>query len=281
MEDDAATLEGAPATEPDQLVDDAQAPAPSGGTSSEEPEGLAPFRLEDVPEEYREHVERYNKQTQGAFTRKTQELASQREQISDLIELRAALQSDDEARQDEAVASFLSSHGYEFETPAGEQPAATPSGEPEELGFVDEEPASVRELRERLDARDRKEQEAEQAEVQSEQLRAQVSHAEASITSLETRLERKLPDSSKSAIVAHAAALPRLEDGMPNMDAAIELWEADTAAAVQAYLQSKDAPPAPDLSGSSGTPQQERPKTRAERLALADQVAERTYAAHA
>ena len=207
---------------------------------------------------------------QGAYTRKTQELAAQRAEIQSLVDLRGALGSEDEAARELALADFLAEHGYALETDLEPGEPAGGTAPPDELA----------ELRSRLDARDEAEATAREDNAQRDQLRSQVEHAESALTELEGRIG-ELPEASKSSIVGIAASLARTENGLPDMGAAIEIWEADRAAAVEAYVRSKQAEPAPDLSGSSGAPLSSQPKTRAERLAKASQVAERVLASHA
>lgn len=60
-------------------VTDHEAPDASSQTSTVDPERYTQFDLSEVPDEYRDHVAQFNTRLQGDYTRKTQELAEQRQ----------------------------------------------------------------------------------------------------------------------------------------------------------------------------------------------------------
>src|SRR4051794_27161687 len=76
MGDAAAAAPTSPEGAPDPGTSAAGQPDPSTPAAADQAFD-APFNLADVPEGVREHVERYNKQLQGAFTQKTTALAEQ------------------------------------------------------------------------------------------------------------------------------------------------------------------------------------------------------------
>lgn len=247
------------------------APAIDSGTSEPSPEQVldAPFNLEDVDETYRSDVERYAKQLQGAYTRKTQTLADQKREVQALEELKGNLYSDDPERREEALGKLLGDLGYEFAGQDNEEVAV------DDDIYVD----PVDELRSRLDARDAADASA-QADAQSAaEVQRQVAFAESALAKLEET--ETLSETAKTAIVTYAGSLPRTDDGLPNMEGAIKLWESDRAEAVEGYLRTKrDAEPAPDVSGQTGTTQINL-SDRASRLKAAEAAAERAISSHA
>src|SRR5262245_17138397 len=100
-----------------------EAPATPPATTGTSDAFETPFNLNDVPEEVREYVDRYNKQLQGAYTRKTQELAEQRKALEPNNALLSRLQSDDETTRDAAVREALKLGRWE-DLSAQEQQAA-------------------------------------------------------------------------------------------------------------------------------------------------------------
>lgn len=251
----------------DSLVD---APAVDSGTSEPSPEQAldAPFSLEDVDESYRSDVERYAKQLQGAYTRKTQALAEQRQEVESLAELRGELYSDDPEQRERALSRLLDDLGYEI----GKDNEQTGEEYDEYVDPVDA-------LTARLDAKEAEEANRQQEATEIQALQAQVGAAESALAAYEET--NPLSETSRTAIVTFAGALPRLDDGLPDMASAIALWESDRAEAVEGYLKSKrDAEPAPDLSGSTGT-NQVNLSDRAQRLQAAEAAAERAVARHA
>lgn len=260
-----------PAAEADQVDAQPDAPDTSGTseTTTSETELDAPFRLDDVDESYRSDVERYAKQLQGAYTRKTQELADQRRELEGLQQLREKLYSEDTDQREQALQGLLDELGYELDKDDDTTDQPTD-------GYID----PVDELRQRLDAREQAEAEARAEAEQLAAIEAQVSAATAAITAYETD-NGDLSETAKTAIVTYAGSLPRTDDGLPDMESAIKLWESDRAEAVENYLNSKrNVESAPDLNGSTGT-EQVNLSDRATRLRMAEAAAERAAAHHA
>lgn len=260
----------APAETADQV--DAQPDAPETGTSdTTTPEQSldAPFKLDDVDESYRSDVERYAKQLQGAYTRKTQELADQRRELEDLQQLREKLYSDDAEQREQALQGLLDELGYEIDQ-------GNETTDETDTGYVD----PVQELRQRLDEREQAEAQAAAEAQELAAVEAQVTAATEAIAAYE-QTNGEISETAKTAIVTYAGALPRNDDGLPDMDSAIKLWEADRAEAVESYLNSKrNVEAAPDLNGSTGT-EQVNLSDRATRLRMAEAAAERAAAQHA
>jgi hypothetical protein len=93
--------------EEDQL--EAESGAPESGISPNED---APFNINDIADEQvRAEVERYQKQVQADYTRKTQELASQRAEYEQAQQFIQGLQTDPATRQ-ALFAELAAEHGY-------------------------------------------------------------------------------------------------------------------------------------------------------------------------
>ncbi len=249
-------------------------PEADSGTSAEtppeaatdQPEFEAPFKLEDVPEEYRGDVERYVKQTQAAFTRKTMELAEIRSKFDgvdeELIPYLKRLNDDD---AEDAINELADKFGL---VPADVEAAIEQAPEPS-----DELATRV----EQLEAKDAKEAEAAQAD----KIRQHVFEG-IDLYAKEIGVD-EIPEPVAKQLIANSLALPARSDGMPDIGAAVENWKQAEAAvrdqAVQAYLASKEGD-SPDLSGSSGV-QQFDTSTDKGRLEKANAIAERALAQHA
>jgi hypothetical protein len=93
--------------EGDQLEPEVE--APESGIS---PQDDAPFNINEITDQQvREQVERYNRQLQGDYTRKTQELASQRAEFEQAQAYVQSLQTDPATRQ-QLMNELLTEHGY-------------------------------------------------------------------------------------------------------------------------------------------------------------------------
>lgn len=190
--------------------------APDTGTSQFE----APFNINDVDESYRGDVERYVKQTQGAFTKKTQELATERQQYQQAVDFVTRLQSDPEfqAQQFRQLGGAL---GYEIQDPAP-------------VEFAD----PVEELRAELaELKAWKNQTAQQTEEQ--QLVAQLDqHVESELDRLGVK-----GDAQRDFVVRQAVTMPPRPDGTLNVEHALQAIQQDLYAEWQAdYIRSKKAP---------------------------------------
>lgn len=230
------------------IVAEEQEAAPEGTSGADEPEtpNLGGFKLEDVDERYRDDVARYQKQVQGDYTRKTQELAQQRKLVEPLTSLAEALQAEDEDTKNAAIRSFLQEQGWEVEGDEGvdeyEDDEDTDDDE------VDGPPARTTtdpELLARLGALEA-EREAERREAFEARVNTHVTSALDNYKEAEGLTE--VPDAIKAGIAAQLRGLDPLPDGMPDIATAITLFEEQRVLAHQAYLKSKRAP-SMDLSG--------------------------------
>lgn len=239
-----------------------------------------PFNIADVPDGVREHVERYNKQLQGAFTQKTQELSQLRQPIESTLQLLERANGEDPADRIAALNELLDPYGIEI--PDDEEfeevtpPAvteATPGTPTMEL---------PPELKQGLDFLLTREQQR-QAQEATDQQQAFKTSVSKSVEDAVTGFAKKagypddvaVPQHVRDGIIDRAIALPKLSDGMPDMAGAIAAYEAAEAAIVQAYVQKKGLnPPTPDLSGSAGRAQVDLSDPK-QRLAAAEAVAAR------
>ena len=231
----------------------------------------AGFRLEDVPEEYREHVERYAKQVHGGFTRKTQELADQRREAEAALALQKRL-SDDATRMD-ALRELAAEHGIELEfDDDGEVVDATATD-----GADGDETAKRIAALERAEA-----QRAADAEQRDrEDYIAEVSdRIEEGLSGLAEKLglgeDEAVSDQVRDHVVAIARSIAPIEENgrkYPNMDAAVAQYEAWRAAEIQRYVQSKRVQ-TPKKDGGPAAPKFNARDDR-ERLAAANAIAGR------
>lgn len=245
--------------QPAGTADTAPAPASSGGQGEHTTDGPAfeaPFRLEDVDESYREHVARYVKQVQGAFTTKTQELAAQRQQVAPLADLQARLEAED--TRPAALRELAEQFGIELEFEDDEPVSEPVVFNPED--FADDPVAQeLARLRDQLAAR-----EARDAETAAERQRQ--AYVDSFRESYDAGLNQyaktqdlagadKLPAHDVQAINGYLSQLAPLENGMPDMEGAISLHEAAKAATLEAYLATKRPGGIPVVAdGVTGTP---------------------------
>lgn len=228
----------------------------------------APFNLAEVDEAYREHVERYVKQVQGAYTRKTQELAARRAAVEQVEQFLASV--DNEETRDRAIELFLSQLGYDVQLgDDGEvEEEVAPDGTEDES--YDEYAARIAALEQRIASRE--EFEAQQSQAASQAAVMEWVDATLDWYAGSQGLEA-LPDADREAIITIGRTLPFTEDGMPDVHGAIAQYEAHKARLIQSYVDSKKAPDL-DTSGFSAS---EKPNLSADkdRLALANQIAAR------
>jgi hypothetical protein len=286
---------------PEPTVADATTPAEAPPAEQAAPEGapadsgtsgdetvLERFKLEDVPEEYREHVARYVKQVQGDYTRKTTSLAEQRREVeaeaarvADIRQTFDKLES--EETRDEGIRELVSKYGYTFEEAEAEAEAADETADTEGIAEV-RDPRVDQLLAERA-AQQQQEQAEAQAIAEQEKADTIMDHVD---SSLQTYCENEglvddegnltLRPGQRRQIIAIAAALPRLEGDLPDMETAIAEYEAERSADLQAYLASKRST-VPDVSGSTGTESFD-PRDPKQRLAAANRIAEAALARH-
>jgi hypothetical protein len=272
MGDAAAAAPTSPEGAPDTGTSAAGQPDPSTPAAADQAFD-APFNLADVPEGVREHVERYNKQLQGAFSQKTAGLAEKLREIEGVtpqIELLRRAQGEDPNDRIAALNELLDPFGIEI-----------PDDEDETLLDAGAEPTSTLdpELKQTLDylLEREKAREAQDATNGQEAFRQSVA------TTVETALGEfateagfesadKLPDHVRAGILDRAIALPKLPNGLPDMAAAVTAYNAHEAAIVSAYVQKKGlTPPTPDLSGEAGRAQIDLSDPK-QRLARAEEV---------
>lgn len=263
-----AVVEPAAPTPPAAPEAPAAAPAEAGDQGFD-----APFNINDVPAEYREHVERYQKQLQGAFTQKTQELSTERSQLGEWVERLQILNGDDREAKIALYNELLDPLG--FELPSGEADeefddgTQPPAGDAELVGEAPEGSQLPPELTEALEfLMGRELQRAAQERTQQEDTAREnlTTHVEGALEKFgqgrgyEAGEDGKpqIPGHVRDAILSRAIALPKGADGMPDMTSAIAAYEAWEAAAVQEYVNRKGGatPAVPDASGVTGQTQQ-------------------------
>lgn len=264
---------------PDTPSQDVNAPTPEGGTSEqvapaiEFAERYDPASIEDP--QIRAQVELYAKQLQGDYTRKTQELAAQRREAQQAIDLMTRLQ--DEESRDQAFGELLESLGMEL---ADDEPDTPDTGTGLQEGGDDPTTRRLAELEARLAAREAAEQQAAEAQARAQREGQVLEHVDQALDGYaEQQGVEELDPRQRRAILAFAAASAPDEHGMPDMQGAIAEYEAMVAGAVQHYLASKQVA-TPDASGSSGQPNVDL-RDEKSRLAMANAIAERALARHA
>jgi hypothetical protein len=256
--------------------------APEVGTSGEDTV-LERFKLEDIEDPaVREHVERYVKQVQGDYTRKTTTLAEQRRaveaeaaQVAEMAETFKQLENED--TRDAAIETLIGKYGYTLEEAEAEADAA--ETEAETPGTAEFRDPRVDELLAQQEA-------AKQAQAEAEAAAEREAHNDRIMDHVDTGLEAfaeklgvdELRPGQRRQIIAIAASLPRLEGDLPNMEAAIAEYEAEVAADQAAYLASKRGT-TPVVAGQSGSPSFD-PRDPKQRLAQANRVAEARLSQH-
>lgn len=269
--------------EPDQLPgaptqDEATPPAPAEQAVAPETPQL-PFSLEDVNDEFtltgdqaRQWLTTRQAQLQAPLTRRSQELAVEREQVAALAELQARLDADD--TKTSALQELALRAGIELDFGDEEPP-------PEQV-YEDPLEAEVAELRKWRAEQDGKAVEAEQAtHRQSAELRFN-EHAVSEMQRLAEGLGQSLdemPAHVKQDIVARALTAPKRPDGLPDFDAGfaahLEYVELVAAASREKYATSKSNPN-PGISGGSGVAVTDLRNTQS-RIAAALTAADRHY----
>lgn len=219
----------------------------------------AGFTLADVDEAYRPDVERYVKQAQGAFTRKTQELARERAEARDALEFQARLS--DEQTREEALRELLNRYDLEleFEDEGGEEPGQDNGAAPSEF---DRRLAAV-------------EQRERQRETDGYAQRVQSRLGADLAAWAQERGMTEAPEQVVNHVLANLQSMAPLDDGMPDTRSALELYEADEARIIDAYVKSKRQNPRMDTSGTSQTTGHVDLSDRAARLKKAAEIAGR------
>ncbi len=222
----------------------------------------AGFKLADVDEAYRPDVERYVKQAQGAFTRKTQELASQRAEAREALEFQARLA--DEGTREEALRELLNRYDLEleFEEPAAPEPDPAVNGGAETQSELEQRVAAF-------------EQREHQREVDGYARAVQTRLAADLGQWAEARGLAEAPEHVVNQVLSNLQSIAPLDDGMPDTQAALELYEAEEARIIDHYLKSKRQAPRMDTSGTSQTTSHVDLSDRAARLKKAAEIAGR------
>jgi hypothetical protein len=222
-------------------------PAPED--NSDDPTSTV-FRLEDVPDEHREYVERYIATARPKLTQAFQSASEQQRAATEALEMAQAF--DDPESAYDVLAAQLDRYGLELDKDAfmAAAQAETAEGEPE----YDWEGDPTLPDDPRIDflvEQERRRQENDAAAAQDSRVQAMQSHVQSTLQEFASKrgVEKAedLPESVREQVIANAAALPLTEDGLPAMGRAIEMFEAAEAAAVESYLRSKgnggDPPP--------------------------------------
>ena len=219
----------------------------------------AGFRLADVDEAYRPDVERYVKQAQGAFTRKTQELASQRAEAREAVEFQARLE--DEGTREQALRELLDRYDLDIEF--------EDDSEPEVEQADNGQPTEYERRIMALEERDR--QREVDGYTQAVQTRLSTDLAQWA----EARGLHEAPEHVVNQVLSNLQNMAPLEDGMPDTQAALELYEAEEARVIDAYLKTKRSNRPLDTSGTSQTTEHVDLSDRNARLKKAQEIAGR------
>lgn len=202
-----------------------------------------PFNINDVPEDYRSHVEAYVKQTQGAFTKKTQGLAEQRKQYEAAQADAAFLQSlrSDPEVQQAVLRELAEAHGYDMDDVEDEF-------EDDQDGATEGANHDPR-LDELLAERDAEKQSAEWESFVS----GVESHCETELAALASEEGRDLSDSEKDMIVSYALSLPMDGQNRPPVKEAFAALRKLEAEWQTRWIESKRSPQV--NSGTQGSEQ--------------------------
>lgn len=246
----------------------ADAPGGDAGTSgvpatdAPEPEGEERWSIADVPEDQRELASRIERHFKGEFTRKTQELAQEREQLEEARELWEALH--DEERSEQTLNALAAALGFEPADIGEPEPSETTGDDEDELAGLDPAAAElIRGLRGEVESL----KEERDGRVSAETQKAMREHVMDGISAYEARIGvEELDPAVSRPIVLAALALPPTEDGKPDIDGAIGLWEDAEKQVIARYVASKKAE-APQVDGTSGVESVDlsSPKARRER----------------
>jgi hypothetical protein len=225
----------APADEQDQPTptDDAtpEVQAPEAEQAEAEVEGidLDNFDLAQVPEDAdREWFEARYGDLRSDYTRKTQELADQRKQVSAIVD---AIK-DPEHPSHAEVMDYL---GLEF--------ADDEDAEESEYDFDEGDPLA--EIRQEIAALKQEREQEQQFLSQQQQEAALEDYLESSITDLQRREGIDEFNDDELALLVNAAVAMPNEQGQPDIDAAYARFKGAFAARQKAWMGSKRAPRAP------------------------------------
>jgi hypothetical protein len=250
-------------------TEDATEDAPVGD------ESFTNFRIEDVPEEHREYVEKAYKQLQGDYTRKTQSLAQERQEAENAMAFIAALQSEDQradalrqiAQAYGGEQALLDILGYETEEPDLDT-------EPFDEDIDPDDPnAAMRAEWEQFKAFQAQQlaaqEEAEAAKAEEEHL----DRIDQSVTDQLSALAKQhgeISPEEEQLLIGHALANPPDENGFPRLAAAYDALQASYSARQQRWAKSKETTHvAPDGQAATQVPDLDNERERRDHLAAA------------
>jgi hypothetical protein len=256
--------EGAAPTDESDLIEATEADAPDAPVAETPPDaaddtGFDPgFKLADVPEDVRPHVERYIESAKPAFSRRMNALAEQERELGEATEIIQGLRSPEQRM--EALRRLSQQYDLPLEFPddgSEEEYEVEPADEFEE--FDEEEaglPVTSDPNVEWLVQRE-KQREAQEQQAAQEREAARVGDAVTAGLSEFAKAHgmgedaESLPEPVRNAIVAQAATLPLTKDGLPDMKGAAEAYRAAVALEQQRYLETKPgtAVPGPGPAG--------------------------------
>jgi hypothetical protein len=220
MQEDA--FEG-PSSEDEQVEAVDSAPE---GTSATDDFGVT-YDINAFPEEYREQVQALERDFKGQYTRKTQELAQQRQEWETSHDNWTKLNTDSEF-QEQLLRELMELHGYEVE-----------DDEPVDPGYEDDIAEMFHDPR--LDEFLSAIQDQHAQQEQEAQIEALTEHVETSIADYEKQVG-ELDDSEKALIVNQAVQLGLNQEGKLRVDEAIALHQQAVTAANARYRKTKNAP---------------------------------------
>jgi hypothetical protein len=216
-----------------------------GGAPDAIPEIALPFSLDDVPatlsgDEARTWLRGRQAQMQAGYTREVQQARQAQREAQEALELRARLEDDSTRR--EALSELLSPYGLELdweEELEGQEPYP-------QADEFDQVPVVPPEIDERISAIEA--ERAHERETANEE--RWVNHARAGLDAFARREGLQsaddIPEVLRQQILRNAMGEPRLEDGLLDMAAAVDLFDQQRAehqrVARAGYLESKDTP---------------------------------------
>ena len=238
-------------------------------------ESFTNFRIEDVPEEYREHVEKAYKQLQADYTRKAQSVAEERREAENAMAFIAALQSEDQ--REAALRQIADAYG-------GEQALLDILGYETDGPDLDDEPdlddidpddpnAAMRAEWEQFKAFQA--QQAAQAEA-AQAAQAEEEHLDRIDQSVTDQLKAlatkhgEISPEEEQLLIGHALANPPDEDGMPRLADAYNALQASWNARQKRWAQSKETTHvAPDGQAATQVPDLDNERERRDYIAAA------------
>jgi hypothetical protein len=260
------------------------AEAPEQDSTTEPP--ALPFSLDDIPEtltreEARDWLLARQGQMQSGITKVVQESREAQRRAEQALTLQERLAND--ATRADALKELAGQYGVELDFEDDGVPADFADDGIEELG-EDEILGAPPEVVERLERVESRFAEQDQREFEQRFTQHSVSALEGFAQREGIKAEQgkslaeSIPAPVRDAIIGHAVQLPRLEGGLLDMDGAIAAYdqvaEVIASGTRASYRASKDTPEI-QLGGADAVEARVTPKTQAERLALAQKIAQR------